>query len=140
MRRSLALLVFAAACQPATHAPVSKDGRLESGDATLTSGEFYDRFHIDVRQGQWIAVEVTADGFDPYLILSGPSDEQTEVDDSDPHNLRTTRLAVRVTASGRWQALVTSHAPGETGRYTLTYHITDAPPPDGQDSPESLTA
>lgn len=128
--RALVLLLGLAACQPTASGPVTATGRLEAGDPTLASGEWYDGYTVAAREGQWITFRVQAEGFDPYLILRSPTDEQTEVDDSDPVDTSSTQLSVEATASGQWIGVVTSYAPGESGPYTVTYHVTDAPPAD----------
>ena len=129
--RAAALIaaLFVSGCGSAPEGPVTETGALEAGDLSLASGELYDSYPLTAREGQWITVTVTTDRFDPYLILRSPSQEQSEIDDSqsDP---TTTRMSVRAGESGRWEALVTSFAPGETGAYTVTYHVTDAAPPD----------
>ena len=133
---SLAVAVLAG-CGPA--GPVTEFGALEDGDPTLTSGEWYDGYAVTAREGQWISVVVTADGFDPYLILQSPGEGQSEVDDSDAGDTTTTRLAVRADASGRWEVVVTSYAPGESGRYTVTYGVSDERPTDGEAAPPGGT-
>ncbi len=93
-----------------------------------------------VREGQWITVTVTTDRFDPYLIVRSPGLEQSEIDDAGS-DTGATRMSVRAGESGRWEVLVTSYAPGETGDYTLTYHVTDAAPADAvaPDAGETIT-
>lgn len=105
---------------------------------TLVSGELFDTYTVTAREGQWIVVEVTADGFDPYLIVRSPSEDQSEVDDSDDGDISTTRMSVRADASGRWSALVTSYEPGESGSYTVTYGVSDTPPDDTLDATPTL--
>lgn len=128
MRRLLVLLALSA-CQSSPQGPVAEAGALEDGDLQLASGEFFDAFDVRAREGQWIRVEVVAEGFDPYLILRSPTEEQSEVDDSDEADTTRTEMAVRAGESGRWEVLVTSFAPGATGSYRLTTEVTDAPPP-----------
>lgn len=121
-------LLFAAACESGPTGPVTETGTLEAGDMTLGSGEFYDIYTFSVREGQWIEMEVTARGFDPYLILTSPDESQSEVDDSEEGDTATTRMAIRAGESGRWIGVVTSYAPGGTGSYTVTYRVSDTAP------------
>ena len=128
MRAAALVAVLAVAgCSSAPSDPVSATGSLEAGDASLASGEFYDEYPLMAREGQWITVTVTTDRFDPYLIVRSPSQEQSEIDDAGG-DAGTTRMSVRAGESGRWEVLVTSYAPGETGDYTVTYHVTDSAP------------
>ena len=128
MRLLLLGLLALAACQTGAPGPITETGALEDDDLQLTSGELYDGFEVQAREGQWIRVAVVADGFDPYLIVRSPTEQQSEVDDSDEGDTRRTELAVRATESGRWTALVTSFAPGSTGTYSVTIEVTDEAP------------
>ncbi len=139
MRPSLLGLMALAACQPGPSGPVTETGALEPGDLRLASGEFYDGFSIQAREGQWIRVEVVAEGFDPYLILRSPAEEQSEVDDSDESDTRRTEIAVRATESGQWVALVTSFAPAATGTYSATIEVTDQAPVGAVDASQGPT-
>ena len=128
MRPFLLGLLALGACRPGPQGPLAEDGTLGDGDLQLDTGEFFDAFEVRAREGQWIRVEVAAEGFDPYLILRGPDREQSEVDDSDEGDTTRTEMAVRATESGRWTVVVTSFAPGATGAYRVTAEVTDAAP------------
>lgn len=126
---SLALLLAVAACSPGPAGPTTQSGTLEVGDMTLRSGEFFDPYAVRVTEGQWITVAVSTEGFDPYLIVRSPSGVQSEVDDSATGNTTSTQSVLRASEAGRWDVLVTSYAPGETGAYTVTIEVTDERPP-----------
>ena len=128
MRPLLLGLVALGACGGEPEGPVVRSGALEAGDRQLDSGEYADAFVVRASQGQWLRVEVVADGFDPYLIVRGPDRAQTEVDDSDPDDLTRAELAVRAAEAGRWTVVVTSFAPGATGTYRVTTTVSDTPP------------
>ena len=128
MRLALAAAFLLAACAPGPTGPTTESGALEDGDMTLSSGEFFDPFTVRVSEGQWISVEVTAEGFDPYLIVRSPSGPQSDTDDSETGNTASTQSVVQATEAGRWDVIVTSYAPGETGSYTVTYEVTDVMP------------
>ena len=95
-------------------------GRLQSGDDTLVSDEYADRYEITANAGDFIFADVTSNDFDTYLILIDPHDEQIENDD---YEGSTSRSRVETTAGrdGIFEVLVTSYAPGESGRYSLQY-------------------
>ena len=124
-----------AACSSGPAEPVTEAGALEEGDTTLGTGELYDAYTTYAREGQWIRVSVQAQGFDPYLIVRSPSEAQSEVDDSEEGDETQVSIDVRADASGRWTTMVTSFAPGETGAYTVTTHVTDEPPPGATAAP-----
>lgn len=94
-------------------------GRLERGDDTLQSGEFYDTYEFEGAPGQRVTLDLRSDDFDTYLILRDPLGEQTENDDADD-GVGHSRIEARLTEAGRYRALVTSYEPGESGAYSLT--------------------
>ena len=122
MRRpALALLLALAGC---SGGPVETAGALEPGDETLATGELVDTHTVEAEPGQWVRVEVAADGFAPYLILHSPDGVQTDV----PGGPRYAATAFVAPVSGLWEVLVTSAAPGGAGAYTLVVEVADAPP------------
>ena len=64
-------------------ARMDRNGELESGDETLTSGEFVDTYEFEGSPGQHVAIDLRSSAFDTYLILKDPAGEQTENDDAD---------------------------------------------------------
>lgn len=95
-------------------------GSLESGDATLNSGEYADTYTVDVQEGQTIFVDLRATGdFDPYIIVRAPSGEQFENDDYEGDRTRS-RVEEVAGESGAWRVIATSFEPGETGNYDIT--------------------
>ncbi|WP_339913045.1 pre-peptidase C-terminal domain-containing protein [uncultured Brevundimonas sp.] len=96
-------------------------GELDRGDQTLSSGEYVDRFALPVRRGQTYDLSLSADGFDPYLMVRGPGDFSEDNDD-DPARRGTRDSRIRFTAPADGEATVaaTSYAGGETGSYVLS--------------------
>jgi hypothetical protein len=62
---------------------MDRNGRLEEGDETLTTGEFVDSFEFEGSPGQHVSIDLRSPAFDTYLILKEPGGEQTENDDAD---------------------------------------------------------
>jgi|GEM_PF-193905 len=91
-------------------------GRLESGDETLSSGEFIDTYTFTGSPGQRVSIDLSSDDFDTYVILAAPSGEQEENDDADGSN---SQLVVDLTEQGTYEVWVTSYSEGETGSYRL---------------------
>jgi hypothetical protein len=104
-----------------------RDGRLEAGDPTLSGGEHYDTYTVDVQAGDWIEADLTSSEFDPYLVLRAPSGATEQNDDFEGSTARS-YLRVQAGESGAWQVYVTSYAGGETGRYRLALHAGDDAP------------
>ena len=130
----LALPLLMAASCGAPAGPVSEDGALEVGDMTLTSGEYQDSYTVRANEGQWIDVDVRADGFDPYLIIKTPSGTQSDMDDSVQGDTTATTMVLKAQESGEHTIVVTSFAPGETGSYKLRYEVGDTQPAGSVDS------
>ena len=93
-------------------------GLLQSGDATLDSGEYVDTYRFTGRRGQRVAVELTSSAFDAYTILTSPSGDQ--VDNDDGEDGTNSRLDTVLTENGEYTVAVTSFAAGETGSYRFS--------------------
>ena len=89
-----------AACESTPDGPVAEAGALERGDATLTSGEFTDRYTVALDEGQWLRVTLASDAFDPYLVVRFPDGQQSDRDDSAEGDTTTVTMAVRAEAGG----------------------------------------
>lgn len=133
--RALAFTLVAsgllAACNSAPDGPVTETGELATGDLTLNGGEFYDRYTVRLKEGQWLKMDLRSTGFDPYLVLRTPGGEQSDMDDSTPGDTTHVELIHHATAAGQFEVIATSYASGETGAYTLVYEVTDAEPASG---------
>lgn len=102
-------------------ARIERDGRLESGDETLTTGEFVDTYEFEGSPGQHVAIDLRSAAFDTYLILKDPAGEQTENDDSDDGGgVGHSAIEADLTEAGTYRVLVTSYESGENGAYSLT--------------------
>ena len=93
-------------------------GNLQSGDETLSTGEYVDTFTFRGQRGQRIAADLTSSAFDAYLMLRTPSGEQLDNDDGD--NGTDSRLETVLAEDGEYQVMVTSYAAGETGSYRFS--------------------
>ena len=121
--------VALAACTSSPSGPVVETGALERGDATLTSGEYADRFTARLDEGQWLRVTLDAQGFDPYLVVRFPNGQQSDLDDSTPGDTTSVTMVMRAQEAGQFEILATTFRPGESGTYRLTYEVTDTEPP-----------
>lgn len=99
-------------------------GVLSSGDETLRSGEFVDRYEFTAVPGQRVTIDLRSDEFDTYLIVRDPRGDRQENDDTDRpgHSV----IEMDATESGAYQVLVTSYETGETGSYDLQIDVGDA--------------
>jgi tetratricopeptide (TPR) repeat protein len=102
--------------EPLPRAVPAESGRLEEGDATLQSGEYFDAFEREWPEGTRVSIVLESAHFDPYLIVVGPDGRRHENDDFDKKNARVDFLAG---SGGTYRIIVTSYAAGETGAYRL---------------------
>ncbi len=97
-------------------------GRLESGDGTLSSGEYRDYFTFEGVEGDIAVVDLRSEDFDSYLILRTPSGEQFDNDDYEG-DISRSFLTLPMTESGTYTVGVTSYESGETGDYVVRVEI-----------------
>lgn len=119
----LAVALVAVACQspPASKSAAGGgafEGSLEATDPRLSAGEHYDEYPLTAAVGERITVDLTASGFDPYLVLVSPSGEWLENDDHEGSTERS-RIAHVAQESGRWRVWATSLEPDRVGPYHL---------------------
>jgi hypothetical protein len=109
----------------------SRDGRLGQGAATLSSGEFVNRFTLNGRQGQSLDLRLSSSEFDPYLQISGPGGFSAfNDDDADREGSHDSRLIVALPTDGAYVIGATSYQSGESGRYRLSVADgSNVPPP-----------
>ncbi len=100
-------------------------GRLESGDTTLTSGEYYDSFTFTASAGQHLIVQMQSGDFDTYLGVRSPTGEKYDNDDHEGSTSRS-QVEIDLAESGTWTILATSYSEGMTGAYTVTYSLSGA--------------
>jgi len=101
-------------------ARLERNGRLESGDDTLSSGELMDSYEFEGLPGQHVSIDLRSSAFDTYLILKDPAGEQTENDDADDGGVGHSSIETDLAEAGTYQVLVTTYEEGESGAYTLT--------------------
>ncbi|HEX8384559.1 MAG TPA: hypothetical protein VF576_00155, partial [Rubricoccaceae bacterium] len=116
LRSGLALAALLAA--PVASAQ-SYQGTLAQGDATLTSGEFTDSYEVQARRGQSVTATLTSSDFDTYVIVKSATDEQADNDDCTQGDTGRSCATFTADQDGTVRVIVTSYAPGETGRYAL---------------------
>jgi hypothetical protein len=125
MRRAVRILAVLAVLSPtlvSAQGPGIKRGSLAAGDATISSGEFYDNYTIDGRAGQRLIVDLTSSEFDPYVMVIAPSGDKKANDDYQGSSSRS-RLELVLEENGTYRVIVTSYNKGETGQYELTIDL-----------------
>lgn len=118
VRRAFAAIVAFPVLLAAQGSPVVHRGSLASGDAQLRSGEYRDLYTFEGRAGQRVVFDLRATGFDPYLIVMAPSEDQKENDDFEGSSSHS-RLELTLEETGTYKVVVTSYKKDETGSYEL---------------------
>lgn len=118
-----AALVALAAAPAAAQDPIrlggEVQGRLQDGDAQLTSGEYVDVYVFEGRAGQQVTVRMSSGDVDSYVMIRGPSGFAEFNDDRDEGDVDS-QLTVRLPATGQYRIQATTFSPGESGRYSLS--------------------
>jgi serine protease Do len=94
-------------------------GQLHPGDNVLpVDNSFFDVYTFAGERGQQIAITMTSQEIDAYLILFGPDGgEIAQNDDSGRHT--NARIVVTLPRSGTYTLLANSYQSNESGSYTL---------------------
>ncbi|MDJ0705670.1 MAG: tetratricopeptide repeat protein [Leptolyngbyaceae cyanobacterium MO_188.B28] len=92
-------------------------GELNAESLRLDDGRYYNRHRFEGLAGELIAIELTSDEFDAYLILQGPAGTTVaENNDGDGTNAR---LVVTLPTSGAYVILANTSTAEGTGAYQL---------------------
>lgn len=98
----------------------SVNGALQSGDETLTSGEYADTWMIPVRAGQRYVATLRSADFDSYLLVRGAGLQEDNDDDPTGRGSLHSRLEFTAPVDGEVQLVATTYQPGERGGYVLS--------------------
>lgn len=114
-------------------------GELAEGDATLSKGEFVDKYSLNTTAGESFIIDLSSEEFDTYLMVTGVQDSGF-VQENDDFENSSNRSQIRMTArvTGTYVVHVTSYSAGETGAYRLTISSTPSGP--GASPPGELVA
>ena len=93
-----------------------QSGRLERGDSTLTSGEYFDVLTFPGVAGQRVVLDLRSSDFDPYLILVAPSGKQEDNDDHDGSS-SWSQIAATLEETGTYTVRLSTYRAGATGVY-----------------------
>ena len=99
-------------------------GSIESGDAELDDGRWYDAYAYTGRAGETLVVRMSAEDFDTYLIIGRMVNgefEELDRNDDDPEGEGTdSRLEIELPEDGRYVIQATSFLPELQGDYELS--------------------
>lgn len=98
----------------------TQSGELTTNDNQRRSGKYEDVYEFEGRRGQRIDLRLRGEGFDAYLVVTGPEGFNMANDDEEGGNgSLNSRIILELPSDGRYRISVTSFGSGETGRYTL---------------------
>jgi serine protease Do len=120
----LLLGFFAALLCVSTGHAVGQDlkatGELGPGDDKLSdSGEFYDRYEIDLKAGELLDVTMVSEDVDAYLIVVPPIGESVENDDAGEIDSIDSRVLLIAPVTGKYEIIATTSLAEEAGRYEI---------------------
>ncbi|MEL7038240.1 MAG: trypsin-like peptidase domain-containing protein [Cyanobacteria bacterium J06592_8] len=98
-------------------------GRLDNSDSILPiDNSYYDIYSFEGEAGQQIAIEMSSQDLDPYLILLN-SDGSELAQDDDSGGDKNAQILVTLPADGEYTFLANSYEAGESGDYRLRLRI-----------------
>ncbi|MGD1929783.1 MAG: tetratricopeptide repeat protein [Leptolyngbyaceae cyanobacterium] len=107
--------------QQSTRTPQTVTGRLAETSAVVEDHGSYYEFHaFEGAAGEVLAIELTSEEFDAYLILVGP-DGATLAEDDDGAGGTNSSITSTLPTTGIHTIIVTSYGPREVGAYQLMW-------------------
>jgi hypothetical protein len=103
---------------PETVVDLDVEGRLETGDEQMPSGEFGDSYEITALPGQMLTITLESDDFDAYLRLESPSGNMLTDDDGFGSGTDS-MIEIDAAEFGTYKIFATSFLAHETGVYNL---------------------
>jgi len=97
----------------------SLTAELTPNDVQRRSGKYEDVYTLQGRRGQRIQIDLAAEDFDAYLVVTGPEGFSFSNDDGVGGDSTDSRLVLELPADGAYRVAATSFRPGETGRYRI---------------------
>ncbi|MDB9526598.1 trypsin-like peptidase domain-containing protein [Oscillatoria sp. CS-180] len=94
-------------------------GRLGSDSDILPDGSFFNAYVFEGQQGQRVAVEMTSQDVDSYLILLSENNDSLYLEDDDSAGDLNARLEITLPQDGSYIIIANSFAQGEQGSYDL---------------------
>ncbi|MEO1400612.1 MAG: trypsin-like peptidase domain-containing protein [Cyanobacteria bacterium J06635_1] len=93
-------------------------GRLDSGSNLFADNSYFNVYRFEGQAGQRVAIEMSSQQIDPYLILIGPNQEDLGQDDDSAGGVNA-RLETTLPTNGTYLILANSYAANEEGNYDL---------------------
>lgn len=94
-------------------------GVLGADSDVLPDGSFFNAYIFEGQRGQRIAVEMTSQDLDPYLILLSEENDSLYLEDDDSAGEFNARVETVLPEDGSYIILANAFARGEQGRYNL---------------------
>lgn len=94
-------------------------GLLGEGSDVLPDGSYFNAYIFEGEQGQQVAVEMSSQDVDSYLILLSLGDDALYLEDDDSAGDFNARLETTLPKDGAYIIIANSYAEGERGSYDL---------------------
>ncbi|NER83547.1 MAG: trypsin-like serine protease, partial [Leptolyngbya sp. SIO1D8] len=109
-------------------------GQLGNSSDVLPDGSYFNAYLFEGRRGQQIAIEMSSQELDSYLILLSLDNDELYLEDDDSAGNYNARLETTLPMDGSYVIIANSYAEGEEGRYNLSLNEVGSSsiPPSGQ--------
>ena len=104
--------------QQFTRTPQTVTGRLDQSSNQLEDGSYYTTHTFEGMAGEVLAIELTSDDFNAYLMLVGP-DKAKLAEDGDGVGTTNSQIVVTLPTTGTYTLIAKTFEAGQTGQYQL---------------------
>jgi len=111
--------------QSPSRTPQTITGELTPTSSMLENGSFYATHSFEGTAGEGLAIELTSEDFDTYLILIGP-DEAKLAEDDDGAEGTNSQIVITLPTTGTYTLIANTLEAGQTGQYQLAWRAATA--------------
>jgi tetratricopeptide (TPR) repeat protein len=111
--------------QSASRTPETITGQLTPTSSVLDDGSFYATHSFEGTAGEGLAIELTSEDFDTYLMLIGPDGAKLAEDD-DGAGGTNPQIVITLPTTGTYTLIANTLEAGQTGQYQLAWRTATA--------------
>ncbi len=108
--------------QATARTPQTVAGRLDQNSTQLDDGSYYATHTFEGTAGEVLAIELTSEDFDTYLILVGP-DQATIAEDDDGAGDTNSQIVITLPTTGIYTLIAKTFEASQTGQYQLEWRV-----------------
>ena len=111
--------------QASARTPQTVTGRLDQTSDQLDDGRYHAIHTFEGTAGEVLAIKLTSEDFDTYLMLVSP-DEATIAEDDDGAGGTNSQIVITLPTTGTYTLIANSFEAGQTGQYQLEWQTATA--------------